>query len=60
MLMNGAKHVVKIEEKIPLKQGLKHQIETVSNIFIPIEEKIPLKQGLKHHTSSVDDEPGVD
>ena len=38
-----------IEEKIPLKQGLKPQIGTGDLADIQIEEKIPLKQGLKHN-----------
>ena len=36
-----------IEEKIPLKQGLKRQSSEEPRTQICIEEKIPLKQGLK-------------
>ena len=36
-----------IEEKIPLKQGLKRDVGRVMEIPSKIEEKIPLKQGLK-------------
>ena len=36
-----------IEEKNPLKQGLKPKITYVAPIDISIEEKNPLKQGLK-------------
>ena len=36
-----------IEEKIPLKQGLKHLWVPLSDPRSGIEEKIPLKQGLK-------------
>ena len=38
-----------IEEKIPLKQGLKHVIGGRVAICAIIEEKIPLKQGLKRN-----------
>ena len=40
-----------IEEKIPLKQGLKPNGLFSGVDQILIEEKIPLKQGLKHMTS---------
>ena len=36
-----------IEEKIPLKQGLKLQGDIMKLKTLTIEEKIPLKQGLK-------------
>ena len=36
-----------IEERIPLKQGLKHVSSPIALIIISIEERIPLKQGLK-------------
>ena len=36
-----------IEEKIPLKQGLKHMYCLIHDGLRRIEEKIPLKQGLK-------------
>ena len=38
-----------IEEKIPLKQGLKpdNGLQSAAQLFI--EEKIPLKQGLKQN-----------
>ena len=36
-----------IEEKIPLKQGLKQISFSIVHIKLRIEEKIPLKQGLK-------------
>ena len=36
-----------IEEKIPLKQGLKLVVEACGIYYYHIEEKIPLKQGLK-------------
>ena len=36
-----------IEEKIPLKQGLKLSASFQVLLEQPIEEKIPLKQGLK-------------
>ena len=36
-----------IEERIPLKQGLKHIPTQHSESGKPIEERIPLKQGLK-------------
>ena len=36
-----------IEEKIPLKQGLKHFALDEMSAYNLIEEKIPLKQGLK-------------
>ena len=46
--MTVAKFNFWIEEKIPLKQGLKHEATTpIAQQWI-IEEKIPLKQGLKH------------
>ena len=37
----------KIEEKIPLKQGLKQKMGWNDVTHVKIEEKIPLKQGLK-------------
>ena len=37
----------KIEEKIPLKQGLKLSLIRPLALTAVIEEKIPLKQGLK-------------
>ena len=36
-----------IEEKIPLKQGLKPIMPFIPFLAALIEEKIPLKQGLK-------------
>ena len=36
-----------IEEKNPLKQGLKPDVEAVAALILAIEEKNPLKQGLK-------------
>ena len=39
-------HII-IEEKIPLKQGLKHKKSIANEYWGKIEEKIPLKQGLK-------------
>ena len=39
--------MAKIEEKIPLKQGLKPRLWPVYTWYLGIEEKIPLKQGLK-------------
>ena len=38
-----------IEEKNPLKQGLKLFYFTVNRAKLAIEEKNPLKQGLKQH-----------
>ena len=38
---------IEIEEKIPLKQGLKRTWRIKIDIIHIIEEKIPLKQGLK-------------
>ena len=43
----------KIEEKIPLKQGLKLNESRHDLPDIDIEEKIPLKQGLKHSASII-------
>ena len=37
----------RIEEKNPLKQGLKQDLENDQTVFGRIEEKNPLKQGLK-------------
>ena len=37
-----------IEEKNPLKQGLKHAYDHTLHGLPKIEEKNPLKQGLKH------------
>jgi len=39
-----------IEEKIPLKQGLKHPDMMIFQRIKIIEEKIPLKQGLKQES----------
>ena len=36
-----------IEERIPLKQGLKHGPDHIVELDTEIEERIPLKQGLK-------------
>ena len=41
-----------IEEKIPLKQGLKPMQHPEQGVDSGIEEKIPLKQGLKHGVAS--------
>ena len=43
--------VLHIEEKNPLKQGLKPIFDIAKNFGIEIEEKNPLKQGLKHKYS---------
>ena len=40
-----------IEEKNPLKQGLKHCVGGIATLTLNIEEKNPLKQGLKHSTT---------
>ena len=40
-----------IEEKIPLKQGLKLESIVKTELSRHIEEKIPLKQGLKRRGS---------
>ena len=40
-------HNVKIEEKNPLKQGLKLEMLATNMVQYKIEEKNPLKQGLK-------------
>ena len=42
-----------IEEKNPLKQGLKLTANTSLILHVWIEEKNPLKQGLKHQKRSV-------
>ena len=42
----------KIEEKNPLKQGLKHETAVFAIFVHPIEEKNPLKQGLKHQVKN--------
>ena len=39
---------IEIEEKNPLKQGLKPTVLGGVRTFLVIEEKNPLKQGLKH------------
>ena len=38
-----------IEEKNPLKQGLKQEDSEGDYVVSDIEEKNPLKQGLKHY-----------
>ena len=43
---------MRIEEKNPLKQGLKHFCTSSSPAKRIIEEKNPLKQGLKHNQPS--------
>ena len=43
-----------IEEKIPLKQGLKHESIKEGKGNRKIEEKIPLKQGLKQLQEAVE------
>ena len=40
-------HALRIEEQIPLKQGLKHGKHKWIGRGVTIEEQIPLKQGLK-------------
>ena len=37
-----------VEEKHPLKQGLKRKLRQTLLTLIVVEEKHPLKQGLKH------------
>ena len=46
-----------IEERNPLKQGLKQNMRTCRQICIQIEERNPLKQGLKP-MKQVDVTPG--
>ena len=48
MVKRSGQQIKDIEEKIPLKQGLKPQMQMSYRARWIIEEKIPLKQGLKH------------
>ena len=47
MPIEQAFFAIQIEEKIPLKQGLKLKCACLTYALTFIEEKIPLKQGLK-------------
>ena len=38
---------IEVEEKHPLKQGLKHRVRFDDVVLLGVEEKHPLKQGLK-------------
>ncbi len=50
MIWSITDKVPKIEERIPLKQGLKLSDPVMHTAYFPIEERIPLKQELKHRT----------
>ena len=51
--MKAASMMNRVEEELPLKQGLKQEIalEDIPADVISVEEELPLKQGLKQQGS---------
>ena len=47
MILNCSKHCTKVEERNPLKQGLKLEVCHFLLFLHHVEERNPLKQGLK-------------